>query len=112
MSSGIHPSVPPPRKPGLASCSPERYSLGVAIATWFRAWCRDHNISQRDLCAILDCSLAIAQAKLEGRSPVTLVDVAKFPDRYQADLSIGFLNVARAHRASFATASEVISAHA
>ena|SRR5687767_8820034 len=108
MSSGTYPSVPPPRKPGLSATSPERYSLGVAIAQWFRNWCRDHNISQRDLCAILDCTLAVAQSKLDGRSPVTLVDVAKFPERFQADLSIGFLNVARAHRASFVSS---LSAH-
>ncbi len=97
MSSGVFPPTPPPRMPGLASCSPERYSLHTELASWFRHWCRDRNISVRDLAVILDGTLALAQKKLDGRSPVTAVDVCKFPTRYRAELALGIVNVGAAH---------------
>ena len=57
---------------------------------WFAAWCRRHNVSARDLSAILGVSLAIAQAKLTGERPVGLHDISKFPPRFRSGLLLEF----------------------
>jgi hypothetical protein len=91
--SGVYPSVippaPAPRKPALAKCSPERYAAHVAVAQWFSDWCRRHNVTVRDLADTLGVTIAVARSKLSGESPLTIVDLGRFPVRYRNELVLG-----------------------
>lgn len=91
MSSGVFPSTPPPapRKPGMAKCSPERYAAHLAVTSWFAGWCRRHNVSDRDLAEILGVTIGVARAKRLGESPITLVDLGRFPIRHRNELVLG-----------------------
>lgn len=92
--SGIHPTV---HKPALAKCSPERESLGREQARWFREWCLQNHISIRDLAAILQVNISVAEKKLSAKSPITEIDIAMFPERQQADLRFGLQDCSRTH---------------
>jgi len=96
--SGIFDSVPP--GPGPAKCKPDdvRKALGDAQGEAFNAWCIRHGISIRDLASILRVTVAVAWKKFHGHSPLTEVDIAMFPERYEAELRIELAVVSRNHR--------------
>lgn len=90
-------SAPPPREsgPGLRSTrSDDRQEDHLAVTGWFSAWCDRHAISVRDLAAILGVSAPLARRKRIGETPVTLVDIARFPSRWRSQLVIEFASFA------------------
>ncbi len=84
--SGTYVRVP--ERPGPARCEPTdaRKVVTASVSSWFREWCMRRRITQRDLASIIDVTHSVAGKKLSGLAPVTLVDVAHFPDRERDDL--------------------------
>lgn len=70
----------------LSKCTPERDADKRLDAKWFRDWCAARRISERDLAAILDVTLATAHRKMLGESPINITDIRRFPDRYRDEL--------------------------
>lgn len=97
------PSSPPAAlsKPGprLAKCEPsdDRTQLTKAIALWFRGWCRERRMSDRDVAITIDVQLHLAQSKLNGSAGITLTDIGKFPARYRPELMHQYLAIVDAH---------------
>lgn len=85
--------VPPARgsAPGVRSVrSPERQDSHDEVTTWFVRWCDARCISVRDLAEILGTSAPLASRKRRGETPITLVDIRKFPARYRHTLIAEF----------------------
>lgn len=79
------------RRPGIAKCSPGRAIDHEKLAEWFGAWCVRNHISDRDLAAILDVTLALARKKRLGESPLNLIDIKRFPDRHRSSLVLAYM---------------------
>jgi hypothetical protein len=91
-SSGVFDSVPPRPGPGPRKCEPidDRKEATKHDGEWFKAWCADRHISQRDLSLILGVGHFVAQKKLNGRAPITTVDIGRFPPRMRDALMYAF----------------------
>lgn len=89
----MDPRIPPARgsSPGIRSVrSPERQGSHDEVTTWFVRWCDARCISVRDLAEILGTSAPLASLKRRGETPITLVDLRKFPARYRHTLIAEF----------------------
>lgn len=65
-------SVPPPRLPGLAKCSPTRYALQVRESSWLRGFVARNGISQTELSECWELSTTSVQRILRGERPLQL----------------------------------------
>lgn len=70
-------------RPGISKCSPKRAQSHQDVTKWFQRWCAANGVSRRELAAVLGVTVAVAAKKLSGESPVALVDVLAFPDRFR-----------------------------
>ena len=90
LPSGVYPLAPialaeAPR-PGLARTNPSKKQRRESLAPFFARWCRDKNISVRDLQALFGCTIAVAQEMLTGRKPIHWEDLFALPHRYRHEL--------------------------
>lgn len=90
--------------PGLRRCSPERAADHDRATQWFRSWCQRNNISVRDLAAILDVAIAVAEKKLNGKSPLNTTDIKRFPPRFRNDLLLAY--------GAYCASSDLLALHA
>lgn len=75
----------------VAEPSEERKADHAGVTQWFARWCEEKRISVRDLAAILDVTIAVAQKKRSGESPLAFVDVKRFPKHHRRELAFAFL---------------------
>lgn len=82
MPDRAPPSVPPPRRPGLARCSPERLERDVRAATIVRRWASRLHVPVAELAEAFGVSERAARDLLACERPLHLGDLLALPRPY------------------------------
>ena len=70
-------------RPGLSKCNAKRSQAHHDVTQWFQRWCAANGVTRRELASVLGVTVAVAAKKLSGESPIAVVDLLAFPDRYR-----------------------------